>query len=167
MSSDTPSKISRSRAGSGSRARVRITPHSTSTGKPGPPPRTTPYPVFAVPGSMPSTSTRAACVRVSGRSAFELGQLGVVDLEVRPDFLHVIEIFDRLDELEQRLDVGAGDWNGALRHHRELGLRREDAARLERAPHGMKRGRIGGDDVLVVLTLKVLRPRLERRLQRS
>src|SRR5829696_4422774 len=109
MSSETPSKISRRRAGSGSRARVRITPHSTSMGKPGPPPRTTPYPVFAVPGSMPSTSTRAACVRVSGRSAFELGQLGVVDLEVRPDLLDVVEILQRLDELQQRFDVGAHD----------------------------------------------------------
>src|SRR5215211_672480 len=125
MSSETPSKISRSRAGSGSRARVRITPHSTSTGKPGPPPRTTPYPVFAVPGSMPSTSTRAACVRVSGRSAFELGQLGVVDLEVRPDFLDVVEIFDRFDQLEQLFDALASHRDGALRHHRQLGLRRQ------------------------------------------
>src|SRR5215211_5437725 len=131
MSSDTPSKISRSRAGSGSRARVRITPHSTSAGKPGPPPRTTPYPVFAVPGSMPSTSTRAACVRVSSRSAFEPGQLGVVDLEVRPDFLNVVQVLERLDQLEQLLDAFTGDRDGALRHHRQLRLGGHDPTRFQ------------------------------------
>src|SRR5215207_6000999 len=107
MSSDTPSKISRSRAGSGSRARVRITPHSTSVGNAGPPPRTTPYPVFAVPGSMPSTSTRSACVReciCRCGSALELLEVRVVDLEVRPHLLHVVEVLEGFDQLEQLRD---------------------------------------------------------------
>src|SRR3954463_16673366 len=101
MSSDTPSNISRSRDGSGSRAFVRITPHSTSEGKPGPPPRTTPYPVFAVPGSMPSTSTRALRVRErEPRSILELLEVRVVHLEVRPHLLDIVEVLERLDELE-------------------------------------------------------------------
>src|SRR3954466_3486439 len=157
-----PSWISSRRAGRGSRARVLITPHSTSEGKAAPPPRTTPYPVLAVPGSMPSTSTLAA-----SSWSLEVRQLGVVDVEVGPDLLHVVEILERLDELEQGLDVGARHGDRGLRHHRQLGLGGHDAPGLEGTLHGVERGGVGGDDVrLVVLATKILRPCLERRLER-
>src|SRR3954467_12349920 len=141
-----PSWISSRRAGRGSRARVLITPHSTSEGKAAPPPRTTPYPVLAVPESMPSTSTRAA-----SSWSLEVRQLGVVDVEVGPDLLHVVELLQGLDELEQRLDVVlARHGDRRLRDHRELRLGRDDLLRLERGLHRMEARRIGGHDVHLV-----------------
>src|SRR5688572_13599013 len=106
-SSATPSKMSFSREGSGSRGRVRTTPHSSRETRPDPSPRTTPYPVVAVPGSIPRTIT-------PGSGA---GHVGHVDVEVRPDLLHVVEILELLQKPEQRLGVLAGDVHGVLRDH--------------------------------------------------
>src|SRR3954462_8920226 len=133
MSSRTPSWISRRRVGSASRGRVRMTPHSTSTGATPPPPRTTPYPVFAVAGSMPRTSTEC-------RLVLEGFHIGVGDVEVAPHLLHVVELLECLDQLEERRDVILPTHrHGVLRHHRDLGLARNDALRLECRLHRVQR----------------------------
>src|SRR6476469_9030218 len=96
MSSNTPSWISASRAGSASRGLVRITPHSTSVSGFRPSLRTIPYPVTAVPGSMPRTSCG-----LDSRTR----HLGDVHVEIRRDLLHVVEILELLEELHQRFGV--------------------------------------------------------------
>src|ERR671914_1520053 len=138
MSSLTPSWISRSRAPRGSRGRVRITPHSTRLTRIAPSPATTPYPVWAVPGSMPRTITSS---RLPGHVAH-------VDVEVRPDFLHVVELLERLDEPEHRFGIFPFDVHGVFWHHRKLRLGDLETARLERRADRMKRCRLRRHDVL-------------------
>src|SRR5919199_5687567 len=138
MSSVTPSWISRNLAASGSRALVRITPHSTRLTRIAPSPLTTPYPVCAVPGSMPRTITASRLPR----------HVGHADVEVRPDLLHIVELLEGLDELEHRFGVLARDGDGVLRDHRQLGLGDLEALALERAAHGVERRGVGRDDVL-------------------
>src|SRR5258705_13301406 len=116
---------------------------------------------------MPSTSTRAACVRVVLRSALELRELRVVDLEVAPDLLYVVEVLERLDQLEQLCDTLAGDGDSAPGHHRQLGFRRLETACLQRTLHGMERRGIGGHHVDVVVATEVLGTGFQRCLERG
>src|SRR5215210_6231997 len=90
ISSATPSWISASRCASASRGLVRITPHSISVSLLRPSLRIIPYPVTAVPGSMPST-TRVGVSRTR--------HLLDVHVEIRGDFLHVVEVFQLLEQL--------------------------------------------------------------------
>src|SRR5690348_4316248 len=110
--------MSRKRSASGSRGRVRITPHSTreTVAMLAPSPLTTPYPVVAVPGSMPRTITMRR-----RESSVAPRHFGHVHVEVRPDLLNVVELFERLEQLEQRIAVLAGDHHRVLRDHRQLG----------------------------------------------
>src|SRR5438045_278436 len=100
MSSVTPSWISCRREASPSRGRVRITPHSTSVSSPPAllSPRTTPYPVVAVPGSIPSTITRLGSGPASGLRHFRH-----VHVEVGVDLLYVVEVLERAQQLHERL----------------------------------------------------------------
>src|ERR1019366_2066530 len=139
MSSVTPSKMSLSREASGARGEVRITPHSTRRiapcgtipfcrGAPSAPfatrragssfALTTPYPVIAVPGSIPRTITGRVFARACGS---RLSHRRKIHVEVRVHFLHVVEFLQRLDELEQRLGVRAFHAHRAPGKPRELG----------------------------------------------
>src|SRR5471032_1939705 len=129
MSSVTPSKMSWRRDASGARGLVLITPHSTSCDAPLPSERTTPYPVIAVPGSIPRTIT--GC----GDEGSRLRHRGLIHVEVRVDLLHVVEFLERLDELEQRFGIGALDAHGTLWNPRELGRRRLQSDFRERLAH--------------------------------
>src|SRR3954462_103738 len=121
-----------------------MTPHSTRETSPSPSPFTTPYPVFAVPGSMPRMITRPRPgARAAGaRSSLGPRHLTHVHVEVRPDFLDIVEVLEGLEQLEQRVTVLAADLHGVLRHHGELGLDDLDAFALQRFLHDMKVGRI-------------------------
>src|SRR5471032_3363774 len=126
MSSVTPSKMSWRRDASGARGLVLITPHSTSCDAPLPSERTTPYPVIAVPGSIPRTIT--GC----GDEGSRLRHRGFVHVEIRVDFLHVVEFFERFDQFQQRFGVRAFDAHRTLRNPRELGRRRLETDFRER-----------------------------------
>src|SRR5512147_2410800 len=155
-----PSWITRRRAGRGSRAAVVRVPHSSSRGcKPGPL-STTPYPRTAVPGSMPSTLTG----KLSGLG---LGQLSGVDIEVRGDPGHVVQLFEDLHELENALGVRALDLDRVLGDHRELGRVDGELPRGERVLDRVQGGRRGGDDVLLALAGEVLGAGIERGLERG
>src|SRR5687768_14624144 len=127
MSSETPSWISRSRVESGSRGLVRITPHSTSfiAAPAGPRPlsrscRTRPYPVTAVPGSMPRTSIEVSAQSSEANSRLQSRHHRRIDVEVCVDFLHVVQLFQCLDQPQHGFGIGAGDRNGLLRDPRNL-----------------------------------------------
>src|ERR1039457_665546 len=142
---------------------VRITTHSMSRGPPVPPflvsPRpasgafpicpqaggpssdaTTPYPVTAVPGSIPRTITRPA------RDRSRRGDLRDVHVEVRVHLLHVVEILDRFNQFEQVLDFLALDVHAALRDPRELSAICCESALFERGLHGVQIGWRRRDD---------------------
>src|SRR3982751_6127875 len=121
ISSTIPSWISRSREGRGARACVRMTPHSIRDGEAEPPPRTTPYPVTAVPGSIPRTIIRERKLRLPLPPQFPLsGELLLVYVEVRPHLLHVVEIVEILEQLEQSFGIFSGDGHRVLRNHGKL-----------------------------------------------
>src|SRR4029450_6330669 len=102
ISSVTPLWISSRRSGRASRGLVRITPHSSSVGGRVPSPLTTPYPVVAVPGSIPRTITLA-----SAKS--RLRHLRHVHVEVGFHLLYVVELLEAFEKLDQRLGVLALD----------------------------------------------------------
>src|SRR5919112_2646031 len=102
--------MTRSRAGKASRAGVVSVPHSTSLGWRLGPVSTTPYPITAVPGSIPSTFT-------ARRSGLGLGQLGGVDIEVGEDLGDVVQLLEHLDQLEDPLRVDALDLDRVPGHH--------------------------------------------------
>src|SRR5512146_2811926 len=84
-------------------------------------------------------------------------ELVEIDVEVRPDLLDVVELLERLDQLQQRLGVLPLELDGRLGDHRDLRLARLDPLRFERGLHGVKVGRRRGDDELVAVALDVLR----------
>src|SRR6476620_4514874 len=102
-----------------------MTPHSTSVGGRVPSPLTTPYPVVAVPGSMPRTITDGSRLR----------HLRHVHVEVGFDLLHVVELLETLEQLDQRLGVLALDANRVLGKPHDLGARGSEALRVERRLH--------------------------------
>src|SRR5687767_2176473 len=114
--------MAQSRSGSGSFGRVLIIPHSSSVGAPSSR-RTTPYPVTAVPGSIP----RTIIWRVSG-----LRHLLDVYVEVRIHLLHVVEVLELFHELHHALGEIALDLHGVLRDPRDLGFRNRELGRLQR-----------------------------------
>ena len=83
--------------------------------------------------------------------------------KLRPDLLHVVELLERLDQLEQRLGVLAGDLHGVLRHHRQLGFRRQrcPSPRARSAPCGSRVGLVVTSRLLV-LALEVFGAGVER-----
>src|SRR5665213_1535245 len=87
---------------------------------------TTPYPVIAVPGSIPRTITgrggKPSCLRHRRH----------VHVEVRVHLLHVVEFFERLDQLQQCLGIPAFDAYGTLRNPRKLSRRRLEPDLRER-----------------------------------
>src|SRR5215218_4397766 len=125
MSSTTPSWISRNRCGSESRGRVRMTPHSTSVGGRVPSPLTTPYPVVAVPGSMPRTITDGSRLR----------HLRHVHVEVGVDLLYVVQLFEAFEQLDQRLGVLSFDADRVLGNPDDLRARRRESLGIERRLH--------------------------------
>src|SRR5579872_412539 len=144
-----------------SRGAVRITPHSTSEREPRGSPEssvTMPYPVAAVPGSMPKTITPS-------HSRFR--HFGEVDVEVRVDFLYVVQIVQLLHQLEQRLRRLPPEVHRGLRNHRDLGAVGGDALRVERCLHRVQRRRIRRDHEAVVFAREIFGTRLERGFERG
>src|SRR5215204_1251264 len=122
--------MSRSRSESGARAEVRITPHSASEMAPSCSRLTTPYPVTAVPGSIPRMITSAPRLR--------LYQALFVDVGVRVDLLHVVEVLQRVEQLDELLRIGALHLHGVLRHHGELRAVPLQPAGAQRVLHGVE-----------------------------
>src|SRR5229473_8308193 len=86
----------------------RITPHSIRRPNPAPfPASITPYPVTDVPGSTPRILT-------AGTSLGHRRQRVGVDVEVGVDPGHVVNLLQRLEPVEQPLNVSDVDLQGAL-----------------------------------------------------
>src|SRR5688572_23575922 len=130
-----------------------MTPHSSRRGAMEGSPFTTPYPVTAVPGSMPSTIMRRS---------LRLFQLQVA---VRRDFLNVVQILELLQELHERLSRFSFDVDEVLRDGRNLRFGRKESFFVEGGAYTLHVGRIRGNDVLLTVGAEILRARLECRLE--
>src|SRR5712692_1240418 len=88
------------------------------------------YPIPVVPGSMPSTVLR----------------LGVLEdlvryVEVRVDFLDVVQLLELLHQTQHLASLVALDANSVRRAHRDLGGRDGDAGLFQRLLHLLERAR--------------------------
>src|SRR5688500_6343509 len=131
-----------------------MTPHSSRRGAMEGSPFTTPYPVTAVPGSMPSTIMRRS---------LRLFQLQVA---VRRDFLYVVQILELLEELHERLSRFSFDADEVLRDGRNLRFGRQESLFIEGCPDLLHLRRIGRHDVLLALGAEILRAGVESSLER-
>src|SRR5215213_5576057 len=100
-----------------------------------------PYPVSAVPGSIPRTITRAP----ARSNASDLGEYFRGQIEVGGDALNVIQILERLDEPQILTSDVPIDLDRRLGLHRHLGRLDLYAASLEGQPHLLELGRIDED----------------------
>src|SRR5688572_14380950 len=105
---------------------------------------------------MPST-TRAAVSRTR--------HLLDVHVEIGRNFLYIVELFELLEQPDQRLRVFALDVDGGLGDMRDLRLHHRETRRLESLLHCVERMRIGRHDKLIALCLEIFRARFERCLE--
>src|SRR5256885_4863260 len=94
------------------------------------------------------------------------GHVGLADVEVGGDLLHVVVVFERLHQFEHLLGLRAFETLELLRDHLDLGDLRLDAGVLDRGEYRVEVvGR--GDDLEVVLVVpKVFRARVDRKSTR-
>src|SRR4051812_12363413 len=120
MISAMPRETASRRDSSAASGGVRMTPTCTRVARRSGATSTTPTPQRVSPGSMPSTrSSAGAAMSVLG---VELGLHGGRHVEVAEDVLHVVAVFERVDELEDLAGGVSVDLDLEGRH--ELGLGR-------------------------------------------
>src|SRR6478735_3651872 len=139
MPSETPS----SRAGSSASGEVRITPTCTSTTRRSGNTSTMPTPQRVSPGSIPST--RSAPPAICSVLGVELGLHVGRDVEVAEDVLHVVAVFECVDDAQHLLRRLEVDLDLEARH--ELGLSRVviEPGVDERGARGDQLARVGDD----------------------
>src|SRR5258707_12397280 len=121
-----------------------MTPHSMSLAGSERSPFTTPYPVTAVPGSIPST------IMQRSRCCFQL------HVAVRCDFLNVVQLFQFLEKLHQGFGSFPLDVDHVLRNRGNLRLGRDESLCLELAFHRVHVCRIRMDDKMVAFRAEIL-----------
>src|SRR2546423_9020959 len=102
---------------------------------------------MAVPGSMPRTMTGWAS---------RTGHLLDVHVEIRRDLLHVVEVFQLVEQLNKRFSVLALDVHSGLGNEGDLGLDYFDAGFLDRILDDVNSMRIRRNDVLIFFRLEIL-----------
>src|SRR5262245_44343892 len=131
-----------------------MAPHSTR--RPGAGLSTTPYPVTAVPGSIPSTLTSL------GHRRQRFG----VNVKVGMDLGDVVHFLQRVDELEERPGVLLLHLDRALRQHRDPSALHGDLLRAELILHGVKLVGRRRDQEAVAVRDHIFGAGIERRLER-
>src|SRR5690606_3257317 len=104
----------------------------------------------------PGPAPRPPPLKGRGSWSPELLHHLVGDLVIAPHGLHVVVVLERVDQLEQRLRVAFGDFDGEVGLPRELDALGLAEARLERPGDFVQRFHVGPDRVAVGIALDAL-----------
>src|SRR5947209_18153119 len=162
------------RRSSGSSFVVAITPPSSAASR-WPRASTTPKPVLADPGSIPSTITTRVILLSAPDASRAVGRPGrrrelsdaledrSLDIEVGVHRGHVVVVLERLDQAHERAGVRLVDLDTARGPHRQLGRLDLDPGLLQRGPHARELRRLGDDLVHALVADDILGAGVDRR----